>query len=284
MAKYVLSTNADVLADFISGIPSATVEAEYGDRCVSGSEVTLAHHGSRKANPCPCLRKNEKVQPLVVVGGSHFDLDFLGGALSLDGFKPESDTFWQLAAFVDVNGAHKLAQSGASPEDVRRLYAFWAWSQANRVLAPRDGSILDVTDKVMEGCKILERVLADDADLLAQGDAMREAEAHLNQSTFRELRHGVVVRVAEVFVNHLYLTPTGEVGKICVTLNTKTNGITVSLADPIEGVSAVKIVQELWGAEAGGHVGIAGSPRNQQMTKVDLENAVNNAAGSLIFG
>ena len=36
-------------------------------------------------------------------------------------------------------------------------------------------------------------------------------------------------------------------------------------------LSAKNIVQELWGPEAGGHPGIAGSPRGKEMTKKDLQ-------------
>ncbi len=282
MARFILSNNAGKLAEALAGVTSATVEAEYGDNCVPGSVATLAHHGSRRHNPCPCLFPNSTVLEVEVIGGSHYDLDYLGGALAVAGLKPEGDSFWQLAAFVDINGPHKLAQSGASPEDVRRLYAFWAWSQANGVMTPRDGAVLDVTDKVMEGLVILQRVLADDVELLVSGDTYREAETQLNESSFRELRHGVVVRVANSPVNHLYVTPTGKVGKMCVVMYTNTGGITVSLADPFPGVSACDIVRSLWGPKAGGHAGIAGSPRDQQMTEVDLQQAVTRSVTALI--
>ena len=69
------------------------------------------------------------------------------------GNKPEVSGFWELAEFVDLNGPHKLGQSGASEENLRRLYAFWAWSRNYRVLSPRDGSVLDVTDKGCGGCE-----------------------------------------------------------------------------------------------------------------------------------
>ena len=38
--------------------------------------------------------------------------------------------------------------------------------------------------------------------------------------------------------------------------------------------SAKEIVQELWGNEAGGHPGIAGSPRGQEMTEKDMRQLV----------
>ena len=43
------------------------------------------------------------------------------------------------------------------------------------------------------------------------------------------------------------------------------------MADGGKELSAKNIVQELWGPEAGGHPGIAGSPRGKEMTKKDLQ-------------
>ena len=40
------------------------------------------------------------------------------------------------------------------------LHAFWAWSQANRCFAPRDGSVLDVTSKVNEAFLVLQSLFA----------------------------------------------------------------------------------------------------------------------------
>ena len=55
--------------------------------------------------------------------------------------------------------------------------------------------------------------------------------------------------------------------------------ISISMADDGEEFSAKKLVQELWGNEAGGYEGIAASPRGQKMTVKDLQKAayyVNN--------
>lgn len=282
--RFILSTSPEQLAAAIQGMRSVTVEAEYGEKCVDGSIATLAHHGPRKDNPCPCLLDNSSIkEELDVVAGSHFDLDYLGGALAVVGLKPEAPGFWNLAAFVDVNGPHKLAQSGAAPADIRRLYAFWAWSANNRVWAPKEGTVIDVTEKVMEGRAVLERILADDPELLSLGDKFQEDEEELNRLTFIELRHGVVVRVANGFANHLYVTPGGEVGKACVTLRLDVNGITISLADPIDGVNCAFIAEALFGPKAGGHATIAGSPRGEVMTAVDHERAITATATALLL-
>ena len=78
------------------------------------------------------------------------------------------------------------------------------------------------------------------------------------------------------FVNHLYEAFTDKgmvVGRGIVSYN-PAGSITVSLADPVPGVSCRVLVQRLWGALAGGHDGIAGSPRGQVMMQSDVESAV----------
>lgn len=121
---------------------------------------------------------------------------------------------------------------------------------------------------------------------LAAWDAAHAAWAaageELNRSSFRGLQYGVIRREAGCFVNHLYTAPNGEVGSAVVALNTATGAVTVSLADPIPGVSCVEIVQALWGPLAGGHAGIAGSPRGRVMTRDDLEAAVHAARYTVV--
>jgi hypothetical protein len=58
-----------------------------------------------------------------------------------------------------------------------------------------------------------------------------------------------------------------------VTFNTKFKSVTVSIADPQPGFSCREFVQKLWGPEAGGHDGIAGSPRGREMTLDDAKTA-----------
>jgi hypothetical protein len=279
--QFLLSSSPTALAAALEGKTSATVEAEYGDVTVVGSVLTMAHHGKNSGNPAPCSYSNESGEGVEVAGLSHFDLDTLGGAMALLGNKPEVPGFWELSEFVDLNGPHKLAQSGASPENIRRLYAFWAWSRGFRVFPNRDGSVSDVTDKVIEGAKIVERVLADDADLLVAGDAYAKAEGELNKSSFVEAKDGVVARVSGQFVNHLYATPDGAPEKAVVSYNTLTGAITVSFADSPTGKNARDIVQGLWGSLAGGHAGIAGSPRDQRMSLGDFTAAVEATRAAL---
>jgi hypothetical protein len=290
----VLHTSDAALAANLS--PLLSVEAEYGSVVVEGSEYTAAHHqpsgpyagdhivaGGRPA-PCndtdiPWLSAREGV---VLV--SHLDLDTVGGVLRAYGhtafvFNPEwAKGFWQLAAFVDTNGPHKRHLAGASEEDLARLDAWWAWMGANVPRLPREG-VTDVTDLVAEACyEALCNILTGAAHVMDAGQQFREAGDALNAQSFVEHRpSGVLVRRSPTqrdFVNHLYTSPEGVVARAVVALNPEGGSVTVSLESPIAGVSCRAIVQGLWGPLAGGHDGIAGSPRGQVMTEADVAAVV----------
>ena len=183
--RIFLSSSAESLrAALLPHASTATVEAEYGDEVVEGTVTTLAHHGTRAGNPCPCLCPPAEAGRIDVFGVSHIDLDALGGILGLLGTRPGPMSFWTLAAFIDVNGPHKLSESVASPEDSARLFAWWAWSEAHRCTPPRDGSVIDVTDYVTAASNILSAVLDDDPGLLALGEEWRSKKEFLFSSSF----------------------------------------------------------------------------------------------------
>lgn len=286
-----------------------TVEAEYGDWVVEGRLYTAAHHqpaGSRWAGrhiggpmPSPC---NDEAIPMVSAAGvillSHLDLDSFGGALRALGarelFESEQDAtsaedtrsrreFWDLAEFVDVRGPHRLSAWKGSAQAVARLRAFWAWSKANNTgPLPRD-AVSDVTAAVREAGAAIAAILRDAPDLLRAGEVFATRQAELNRRTFQRLciagesGKSVLARKAAVardFCNYLYDAPDGWLGDAVVAWNTETGTITISLAESLPGVSCRDIVRTLWGAQAGGHDGIAGSPRGRRMTEEEWEDAI----------
>jgi len=274
-------------------LPVLTVEAEYGSTVVEGSRYTAAHHQPEGpyagrhivagGRPSPC---NDDAIPVVeegVVLVSHVDLDTLGGvwrSQGRNGLFLRYASFWDLAEYVDTRGPHKLGGAGADEVDLARLYAFWAFAKTMPRF-PRD-SVTDITDTVNEAALVMAGILEGDEALLAAGEAFRAAEEQLNEKTFSEFcfESGLLVREAHEasqFVNHLYRMPTSfgpEVARAVVCLNHATGSITLSLADPIPGLSCRQVVQDLWGPQAGGHDGIAGSPRGRVMTKDDLSAAI----------
>jgi len=159
--KIFIANNAEALA---AVNPHHTVEAEFGDNVVEGSVQTLAHHGPRFNSPAPCATQGVKLGSIDdVIGVSHVDLDTVGGVMSIrgNGYSNRKDgwDFWLLAAFVDVNGPHRVEKFCAAVTDIRRLQAYWAWARDHRVYAPRDGTVADVTDELLEHCSTVKQLV-----------------------------------------------------------------------------------------------------------------------------
>jgi len=292
--KVMIANNALSLSRGLSAFSStATVEAEFGDDTVSGTILTLAHHGANKGRPCPCSIENIPDMGIEVIGISHLDLDTVGGIMAILGAKPSqvmrtilltsrvtcAATLWKAAEFVDTNGVHKLETFWAnlgSPWNAANvrdnvsdmLNAWWAWSDSHSIVPERDGSVTDVTDKVEEAIAALKAIFSGEKTLILEGQKWASEKEKLDSDSFVSEADGVILRKSESFTNHLYRS-----GRAVVALNTTFTSVTVSLADPIEGVNCREIVQGLWGPEAGGHDGIAGSPRGISMTMKDAEAA-----------
>lgn len=274
--KFIISSNVENLR---AAKPDATVEAEYGDAVAEGRVLTMAHHGPRAGQKAPCAYENGCGAGVETVGLSHVDLDTIGGCLALLGQRPPAPGFWSLAEYVDLNGPHKLVREALRPYDYRRLNAYWAFSQANRVFAPRDGSVADVTPQVMKHVEAVRAILDDDEVLLAAGDKFAEGEDALNRESFVSFADGIIVRQSKRFANHLYVAPDGRVARAVVTHNPSESdlsggAVTLSLADPIPGVNCGEILKSVFGAEAGGHAGIGGSPRGKPLPMTEALRVV----------
>jgi hypothetical protein len=284
--RFLICNNAPNLQ---AAAPDVTVEAEYGDLVATGALLTMAHHGPRAGGMAPCAYPNDCAPEARTVGLSHVDLDTVGGCMAVLGIKPKASGFWRVAEHVDLNGAHKVQLAEPAPLDLRRLNAYWVFAKSHPVYAPRDGSVLDVTDLVLKHVCMVESILTGGEDfdeLLAAGDAHAEAEAALNRASFMSLHGDVIVRRSSAFVNHLYATPDGEPALAVVSWNPSQdvpNGaITVSLADPVCGVDMAKIMRANFGPEAGGHAGIAGSPRGKPLPESDAWLVANAIVCALV--
>jgi hypothetical protein len=293
MIRTVLAPSFD-LALTVPAPILLTVEAEYGAIVFEGTLYTAAHHqphGPYAGNhvveggrPAPCNDTNIPELDSADVSGtilvSHIDLDTLGGVLRAEArrdlFAEANASFWALAEFVDVNGAHKMHFAKPSERDARRLYAWWAYAKT-MPRVPRD-QVTDVTDMLGAAGDALARIFEGDEGLLAAGDAFRAEEVALNKRTFRRISQlGVVTRIADKpndFVNHLYTAPNGFAGGTVVAWNKANGSITISRAEPCPELSCRDMVQTLWGPEAGGHDGIAGSPRGRMMTEEEFDQAL----------
>ena len=271
--RFFMSSNPVTLRNKLAEFKSTVgIETEYGDEVVEGT-LTMAHHGSRAGQPAPCSYPNGCADDAEAVGLSHLDEDSIGGCAAVTNSKPEAESFWKLVEFVDVNGAHKIKLANASEQDIRRLYAFHAWIERNKVNPNSDGFVSDVTDDVYKAIKNCNKIVQDDLELLTAGDEFRANEIKLNTDSFIKSEGGVIFRRSDMKVNHLYTTPSKEIMNAVVTYKPTNGGITVSFADKPRGLNAINILKKLFGDKAGGHASIAGSPRGVRMEEEDAEIA-----------
>lgn len=293
--KILISATADGLRKALDFDCYATVEAEYGDELVEGSspELTLAHHGPRSTNRPPCVGGNitlDEDEDIEAIGISHLDLDTLGGIMRLLGLKHRplegsqfkeallrNESFWDVVGAVDVRGPHRIREITQDDWMIDRLHAFWAWSESHRVYPPRDGSAADITHEVMLAVDVIDTVLhplvREQNKLLVEGRNWASAQESLDLESVREARDSVLVRESEKFVNHLYCHGP-QVYEAVVAYDPARGTVTLSLANPDPGgVSCAEVAQELWGPEAGGHAGIAGSPRSGGLKFKDATRA-----------
>jgi len=268
---------------------TVSIEAEYGDNVIFGRQYTAAHHGPRADRPAPCIDKDIPQIDGGVILVSHIDLDTVGGCGRVLGHPAMDghDAFWALAAHVDVNGPHRIADVKSSDRTKRELYAYWAWAQKHRLLRStvEENEIHDMTGYVIEHLNTILEIFneREDGPLLQEGNELYGREAVLNEKSWVQTIQDpngvkIAVRVSGEFVNHLYVQPDGTVVDGVVALNPRTGAITISWADVRPGVTtsanACQIMQAVFGPTAGGHKGIAGSPRGIRMTLQDLNQVL----------
>ena len=260
--------------------PTITVEAEWGGQVLEGSVFTACHHQPGQEHwPAPCNNPSIPVIEEGIVVLSHLDHDCIGGTLRAMGcselFMPEFDSFWTLAEDADKNGPKVLVNH--SQEDQDRMNAVWAFLKT-LPFTPRD-ALKDVTATIFECRKIFQKILNGDEELLKVGREWVEYNRKLGTDSFVSRSNGVQKRIVKGldpatgrpgFVNHLY----GD--DVAIATYVEPLGtITISLKDPIGGVSCREIMQALHGKEAGGHDGIAGGRRQGGHTMAEFEDTYN---------
>ena len=255
-----------------------TIEAEYGEKCIEGTELTLAHHGPRSNNQAPCYASIETpVNPDKILI-SHMDLDTVGGIMLVLGEKPENEKFWTAAEYIDVNGPHHVHEFSQETQDL--LNAVWAEEfKINQAEGrfPRD-VISDATDNYNKRAESIKAVLDPERnkELIENG---REWEQEATKATEDKLLYETkdyrVFSTDGVFCSAAYYSPADdEVKKATIVFNQKFSSITLAFEDGGKTANAAKILQGIFGPEAGGREGIAGSPRGKVMTEEDLKKVV----------
>jgi len=254
-------------------IPEATVEAEYGEDVLTGTFCTLAHHAEQyRGCPAPCNADVKIMPDSTTIIVSHIDLDTIGGCLALMGVRPNCNAFWEAAEYIDLNGPHHIYKFSQSIKDY--FNAYWAWSQTQgRVSMPKE--ITDVTKTILKHGSVIRLILDNNQELIENGKKWAvEIQQKVENCLIEENENYRLFATDDVFCASSYFSPTlNTVIPITVTFNTRFKAITIATCETTK-FNCREIVQSLWGDKAGGHSGIAGSPRGKNMTLQDLSKAV----------
>lgn len=254
-------------------LPDATVEAEYGERVIRGTQITLAHHGKAFEDcPAPCNAKVPILDRDAVIIVSHVDLDTVGGCLALMGKKPDDPELWAGAEFIDCHGIHHVWELADTVQ--RQLNAIYAWQDTHRL--ERSVEVRDVTEFIEMYGEMVCQVVEKSEELLLAGEVwQREARERTEHCLAEETENLRIFEVPdETFCSAAYYSfKYQKTAKATLVYNRKKKSITLAFEDGGKEYSAKQIVQELWGDLAGGHRGIAGSPRGREMAEQDWKKA-----------
>lgn len=280
-AKVLLCPTYD-LAKTVANVdnaPYATVEAEYGEHVITGSPrlekwATLAHHDSRSSNPAPCVWNSiceENVSPMLpkTIIVSHLDLDTLGGiGLLLGYFNPEEQEFWNAAAYIDCKGPHHVLEV---PEKAQKqLRAFWAYNEYHRPPMFSRDSITDVTALVAEYFVLLDKIAHMDTEVISAGEVWEAKKKEQTEGSLVYESKNIRGFCGPYFTASSYCGSDTMVRPCTISYSTKKSSVTLAFEDGGKKHNAAEIMREIFGAGAGGHAGIAGTPRGGVYNVFDL--------------
>lgn len=301
----VLAPNASLAQDFKAKYsPEYTIECEYGAIVVEGSVFTGAHHQndgqySREVNPSPC---NNPAIPIAENNStflvSHVDLDTIGGIMrALKEYVPafsKNEQFWAFAEYIDLNGSHKIDYypkfKGMDQKDIQRLknflYSFYGWRTQNKLKLNDIDDISIITHFFRRAAEAITSILAEDPYYLSYGKDVVSRNTKLNVDSYwftkeipRQKENDpfrVFFRKSSSPAHFLYTHPRDNTkADAIVSWNETTGGITLSYFDDHPTVEMVgpasDVLKAIWGPEAGGHPGCAGTPRGIAYKATDVE-------------
>lgn len=256
-------------------IPTATVEAEYGELCSEGSHATLAHHTTKyKLNPAPCVMDDVEQMSNGVIVVSHVDLDTLGGITILEGNKLNHPTFWRSESIIDTKGY--IGVKEIPYEDELIMKAFLGIEKTMKFelktsdIISKDG-IYDITEQVYELIKILHCLLSVDKDSNLMRYGLKQFDDYLKNLKLKSLYQDASVRILKTHQpQHYLIHRENDIEfRTCITLNERTGAIILS--DISEELNCCKIMQDVFGEKAGGQFRVAGTPRHKRFGIRDVK-------------
>jgi len=263
---------------------TVAIETEYGDQYFGvkdGAKIELLHHGKFKKNLPSCLQMipekdnksiNHKFNNFIV---SHFDLDTIFGIMWAGGYLKKTKVaieISKLVALIDINGFYDFKINIFNQENknhiiilaISSLLSFWTIDKKNPskdihklILRIRDYIILGVPEETLKFLDI-------------KND--KEENSFLKQFVKTELTlPGILI----TYIGGVSLTDRYKFNfiehEMIVQYNSGSNSITLAcrnetISKRFFGNSGViEPLKTFFGNDAGGHLNIGGSPRNQKL-------------------
>lgn len=254
-----------------------SIEAEYGSETITGKKYTSAHHGVNCNNPAPCMDKNIPYMQDGIVVVSHIDLDMIIGCMRVFGLLSEDENdklnvICNAIEYIDVHGPHHINKYPQQTKDF--FNAYWAWNES-RGRQEKITETTNVTQKVLQAIEVIQKIVleldcrADNnngIDYIKLGrDWAKNVQEATENCLYEETTLYRVFLTDRVFCGASYWSPKQkQVVPSIVSYNEKYKAITLSFADSGEKYNAISIMQKLFGDQAGGKPGIAGTPRGQE--------------------
>ncbi|HHU53198.1 MAG TPA: hypothetical protein GXZ43_03865 [Clostridiaceae bacterium] len=167
-------------------------------------------------------------------------MDTVGGCLALCGMKPQDNSFWEAAAFIDINGPHHLPKISQKLQD--QLNAYFAWEKNQSW--PHFLKITDVTMLVKNASIILQEIINYNPNI-QDPDSISQKLIQCGQKWYSEIR--VKVEKALVYENEhfrvfkpstdiftassYYSSKFNRIVKATITYNTNTEVLTLAFED-----------------------------------------------------
>ena len=253
--------------------PLATVECEYGNTVVEGA-VTLAHH-VEGWNTAPSLQSSNVLLESRVkrleddyIMISHIDLDTVCGIMAITEDYDIAEDIKKGINHVDCNGQHHLFDEEVSEDARKYILAYIGYTLSNRAPFGEE----DVTEYVIKLIQNFNTEANYETGKSFVEGRRAEAEASLSAAIGKVALIDQAADSKAFGLNSEYILEGVEYDYVIV-FNRKFGSITVSSRLGNAGDKNMSdIMKAVFGEMAGGHRGIAGTPRGSVYTLADASN------------
>lgn len=280
--------------------PFITIECEFGDKYIKGDYMTIVHHGEFSKNLSSAISVHHNLahatydymdsQDLPIEGKSimvnALDLDTMLAIYVIECSAKEEPymgenyppyAFLRAVDRADRFGVHKLKEWSTKKEErvlqgedtelkdkekaYKMVLAYHTWANEIKLKFEPDFMV-----QMQKGLDFIESMIKDDSIIEEYYNKETSRKQEVESMLFTESEKGRLFNTTGIFCGADY-----EGKSFIVAFNQKFKAVTLSFEDGGKQHNAVTIMQELFGSEAGGHAGIAGTPRGKEFTFGDAK-------------